>query len=135
MLKSYDWQCNTCEYVIRDSLDPPEQKRKKCPNCGKMARKIISARGSKHHEAPYYRTMAEVADKEDKSPITQDFIRSPNSTTYDKWRKQEGVRLLEDGEPTITQKDRDRMREERMPEINRQLAERHMKRQRIEIRE
>ena len=134
MLKCYDWECKACGYVIMDSLDPAEQQRKKCPECGKWAKKIISSHGALNETPAWMHETLKVIDPDDTSHIAQELKKNASRTALRRYMKEKGIRFLEDGEKTMTNKDREEMRRPRMESLTKKLVERHMERNRIKVR-
>ena len=133
MLKSYDWECPKCDLVF-DTLGSTEQKWKKCPRCGKRAKKIISTRGALNATPAWIQKNLEVVDKEDKSPITQEFIRTGSRTARKKWMRAEGIREMHEGEKTITREDRAKATEQKLDGIIKEVVREQEKNRRIEVR-
>lgn len=132
-LVMYDWECSGCELVF-ETLGGTEQTWKKCPRCGKRAKKLISARGSLNEMPSWMHRTMEVVDKEDRSPEAMELRRTGTRSALKRFMRKTGMRFMEDGEETFTQKDRDKITEQKLDGIVKEVARKHEKRLRIEVR-
>jgi len=123
----YDFLCSACEQV-HEAITPMNQDKKKCPDCGSMAKKIISGSHREQDDSKWIRSILDVVDKESKDPHTREFLKRPTRENYKNWMKATGLRHFEPGE------ERQRPPAPDLDKINKETWNRLQERRRIEVR-
>lgn len=97
----YDYQCESCGTTFERICNVSEMRiETDCLSCGKRARQIFSSSGHYcgNQDAGWIKSVLDVVDKEDKSPVTRNFLQNPTRSNYKAWMKSNNIRPLEDGE-------------------------------------
>ena len=127
----YDWLCAKCDLVF-ETLGSPKQKHKNCPRCPGKAKKIISTRGSLNETPAWINESLKVIDKDD--PLARRLVFERSRSALKKYMKNKGLRLMDDGERTITKEDRERADDRDHERRTRYAVEKHIERNRIKVR-
>lgn len=101
------YECKTCKEITErlvDSSDIPDSID--CPVCCGFAKKIFIPSQTNPVDASWINTVLEVVDKDSGKPHCQEFLKHPTRSNYKGWMKGEGLRHLEDGEPTMPKIDK-----------------------------
>ena len=122
----YEFQCLYCNYVF-EAITHIDEKCM-CPECMSKTKRLISASGVNvfNNDAGWIKDVIEVVDKEG-GIACQRLIKDPSRENYKAWMKDEGVRHLEDGEsrkPVPVD----------LTRVNKEVMEKHMARNRLEVR-
>ena len=128
----YDWECQKCGHIF-EAMAPWNQFRKNSPECIRCAKKIISVRGALNETPAWMHETLKVLDPDDKTPAALELKKNASRTALRRFMNEKGYRFLEDGEKTMTNKDREKMMQPRMESLTKKLVERHIQRNRSEI--
>ena len=97
-LALFDWECSRCGF-IEERLEERDVDNVKCSQCSGVATKVFPFRGQMFgEESSWIRTVLDVVDKHDGSPVTREFLQTPTRSNMRRWMKEKGIRHLEDGE-------------------------------------
>ncbi len=129
----YDFACRSGHKTETDANW--KQKEIVCPKCGKKATRCFSPASQyvPNEDAPWLRSVLEVVDKENKAPHVQEFVKNPTRSNYQRWMKGEGIRPLDHTEHGAPPVHKQRPEPDLTPMVK-ELARRHMERNRIEVR-
>lgn len=124
----YDFECEKCG-KIHEAVTDWTVNTHECPFCSEPAKRIISLSSvnTANQDAPWIRSIVEVVDKDSNDPVDIAMRENPTRDNYKRWMKVKGLRHLEPGEklrpnPPDTSK------------IMKEVLERHMQRNRIELK-
>ena len=108
MCPCYEFQCQNCG-DIQDAMFTIAKKPDHipCPVCGAKSKQIITLRDTSPIDPSWIGTVREVVSKDPTKPHCQEFLKHPTRENYKNWMKKEGLRPLEDNEPTEPKIDRD----------------------------
>jgi len=95
----YDYKCGSCGTVFED-IGMVQDKFTKCPECNRLAKRIISASGvfCSNDDSKWVRSVVDVVDKKSKNPATQEFVRHPTRQNLQNHLKANGLRHVDPGE-------------------------------------
>ena len=121
----YDYECSKCGEV-QERYAGVDTNHLKCRKCGGNSKRIISAAGvyMGNDDAPWLKSVREVVGNETREG--REFLKDPSRSNYKAWMKKKGLRPLEDNESRKPEPPK-------MDSVHRKVAERHMRRNRIEI--
>ncbi len=127
----YDFTC--INNHTHESIEATNTVAKTCPQCGKMAKRVLSIHGPNlsNQDADWLKSVHHVIDKrpEKCGPATREFLKNPTRANHKAWMKERGITFLEPGE----ENDRPHVSESDVPSTK-ALWERHQKRNRLEVR-
>jgi hypothetical protein len=119
---------------ITEHLCHGKQKKVICPECGKNAKRIITAgKVNLVNESPeWLKSVLDVVDKDSTKPHVREFVKNPTRQTYHKWMKGEGIRPADHtehgGPPTYHPP-----QEPDMTRAMKEVARQHFERKKIEL--
>ena len=126
----FDFECPK-GHIMRNVPVPATQMRKKC-HCGLMAKRIYTKSGALNEKPAWINETKKVIDKDD--PVARRFLDEGSRTALEEYKKNKGVRLMDDGERTVTHEDRMKEANRDHERRTRYAVEQHVKRNRIAIR-
>ena len=94
----YDYECENGH--VTEWIAKPDEIEMKCPECGCLAMRIITASGEYlgNQDADWIKSVVDVVDKDSKAPHVREFMQNPTRKNYQNWMKGEGLRPFEPGE-------------------------------------
>lgn len=122
----YDHECQQCGKIF-EAISPYFLETIQC-DCGGLAKRIISCGRvyTANEDASWLKTVPEVINKDTTNPIAKEFIKNPTRQNYKAWMKSEGLRPLENNEPT-------KPKPTDLNPIRKEVWRKHQRRHRIEI--
>lgn len=125
----YDYCCYQCDHTWEVIEAKDNNHVLDCPKCGYGGRRIISIHGANcaNEDADWIKSVTEVVPKDSNIPAEREFLRNPTRSNMKEWMKVRGLRHMESGEKPRRPTSLDDHR------ITRQLMERHMERNRLEV--
>jgi len=98
----FDFECKHCGKTT-ESIEPCNCVGIQC-ECGKIARKVISAGGvycGNGDDSSWAKDAADVMPKDSTNPVVREFVHNPTKSNLKRAMKSEGIRHIEPGEKAI----------------------------------
>lgn len=97
----YDIECERCHKIIEVIESVKTNKVRRCPKCGGITKRIISARRSTDNlvDPAWLKSVTDIVAKgADATMADTIFLRNPTRRNYKAWMRSRGLRPLEPGE-------------------------------------
>jgi putative FmdB family regulatory protein len=132
----YDYECQNCGHLELDVYASVHQEETTCSQCQGPSSRIISLSGvhTANEGADWIRSVTEIVDKDDKSRVSQEFLKSPTRTNLKRFMDAKGLRHLENqhgGPPPAFDRSKQEVPKEK---IEKAVWERHRKRNTLHVR-
>ena len=122
MLVIRDFKCNECGKVTEKICG--SKRLKALCKCGCVAYRFFSISNTKPH-GTWIPSVLEVVDKNG-GQHCQEFLKHPNRTNYENWKKKTGLRHLEPGEKLPQRESREDKFKRIKPELLKKAREREV---------
>lgn len=120
----HEYQCKKCKAIQEVYVDSENIPAGVKCNCGYIAKRIVSMAGTTPVDSPWLSEVLEVVDKKSKAPHCTEFLKHPSRANYQVWKRTEGLRHLDPGEPTFPKIDKKNRKAKMKKEMIKKFRER-----------